>query len=140
MEEMDFLDRGIKDEVKDMDEKEELLAVTWCLDNLIPLKYKSDIDVVTTYEDLLLDGESEVEKILEKLDIQEGFEKAKTKLTKPSEKTSRKEMDEVMERKKQLSRWKESLSEEQIEDIIDVLKLFKMDIYNENLKPQKDMK
>lgn len=118
-----------------IDTKEEALAVTWCLDNLIPLKSRPKPSIVTTYEDLLTKRHEEVERIMDDLKIDDKADWDRSIMDKPSMKTSRKKEQAVSNIEKQLTRWKRSLDKDQKENIFKILDVFGIDFYSRDSMP-----
>ncbi len=69
------------------------------------------------------------------MDLENGLNKIKKRLTRPSETTSREKKDIVKRREKQLSRWKKNLTSWQIKNIMKVVDLFKVDFYTSDPNP-----
>ena len=110
---------------------EELLAVEWSLDYIIPLyffdKYNWHLII---YEKLIKNGEDELINIFDK--IGENVPKKAYKLIKKPSTTSQEKKIYIQ---KQLNKWKKHLSKKQIEDILDVVNFFGIDFYNEDAEP-----
>jgi Sulfotransferase family len=114
---------------------EERLAAEWALHNSVPIKHPlNDIRWVTvSYEKLYKEPESELHRIFGRLDI--GMpENVLAGIRKPS-KTSRGNSKENIQSGNQLESWRQSLSSGQITNIMNILKEFKMDFYDESTEP-----
>lgn len=121
--------------LKPIHTKEEKLAAIWCLDNIIPLTQNHHARWVSiTYENLLLYPE----KIFERIElpfteaIQQKFYKPST-TTKNGSPVSTKESAV-----KQLAYWKQTLTEPQINAILNVVQKFGITIYNTEVYPTVD--
>lgn len=114
-----------------------VLAVAWALDQFVPLLDQAEGDypwILVPYERLVRHGESELQRICEYLDV-EPTERMRALLTKPSTSVR----DPLHDRwKKQLSKWRRKLTEEQIEDVFEVVEAFGLDFYSRELEPDYD--
>ena len=120
--------------IKPINKIEEKLSAIWCLDNIIPLTQNHENKWKTiTYENLLINPEETFKFI----NIPYTSE-IKNKLYKPSSTTvkgspvNNNENDIV----KQLSYWKQTLTQEQINNIITIVKAFQISIYDEDIYPK----
>jgi hypothetical protein len=126
-----------EDIIAKLESKEEKIAFIWCVQNIIPLesnKYKEK-RLTIFYEDLILKPEEEITRIFTFIgkktptNIYDNFNTPSFTTVSGSE---------ILKGGNQLSGWKKSLNEKQIDDIINVLKMFKIDLYNEDLTPNKN--
>lgn len=112
-----------------------LMTAVWCLDYYVPfVEYarKGHPWVLVPYERLVLDGMSETERILEGVDAKMTDE-------------VRKQLDvasayassdlETGNRRKQLSKWQDRLSGDQIDRILEIVTAFGLDFYTKELEP-----
>jgi len=123
------------DIIKSINNIEEKLTAIWCLDNIIPLTQNTRQKWVSvTYENMLLHPE----KSFERMGL-EFTEAIKNKFYKPSTTTkSGSPINQKEDSLKQLSYWKNSLSESQINVILGTLKKFKIEVYNKEIYPTVD--
>ena len=135
-EKIDLIESNILNELKKIETKEEILAASWCLDNIVPLSSPKPHKWITVfYERLVKEKESEMIRILKEI--------GEVKLTKsiikvlqtPSMLTSVEEKHIVKDAEKQLSKWKNQLSEKQVKNILDIVSLFNLDFYKEDIEP-----
>ncbi|MFW6041320.1 MAG: sulfotransferase domain-containing protein [Thermoplasmatota archaeon] len=134
---IDSIDDSAIDIIEDITQKEEILAVVWCLDNKIPLVNGPKPNVILTYENLLVKRYEELQKLLSRLDIKfdslEHFD-----LDQPSQKTQKEDVDKVKKIDQQLAKWKNNLSKEQIDNILRIVDFFDINLYDEGLTPLED--
>lgn len=114
----------------------EILALSWCIDNYIPLSSKyNELWYLVSYESLVVNGVKEVKKIFKALDLNE-YESAIKRL-KVSSFTS--EVWSVDHSKvsinERLSNWKGKLTFDQTRKILNVVNAFGLDFYNNDLEP-----
>lgn len=120
--------------INSMQTVEELLAVEWSLDYVIPLYFFDKYDWhLIIYERLIKNSEDELINIFDK--IGENVPKKAYKLIKKPSRTSQ---EKKIYAQKQLHKWKNHLSKKQIEDILNVVNFFGIDFYNENAEPDED--
>ena len=130
------LSPNVLQKLKEIKTREEILAATWCLDNLIPLSHAKPYPwTVVTYEKLIKEGEQELKRIFHEIGQKTIPPDCYKYLKKPSKLTTEQEQHIVTQRDKQLSKWKKKLSEEQIKRILSVVSDFGLDFYNENIEP-----
>ncbi|MDA3883848.1 MAG: sulfotransferase domain-containing protein [Bacteroidales bacterium] len=110
--------------------REEMLSFIWCVQNIIPFEApKSDLQLVVFYEELLLETENELGKIYsfigktmpENLDF--------------VQKPSKTNVDFKHNKREQLGKWRETLTQKQISDILDVVDKMGIDIYTDDILP-----
>jgi hypothetical protein len=134
--EINGLDKGLFDRLKRIHTQEELLAASWCLDNYIPLSYQKPYPwIVVSYEKLVKDGEKEINRIFNKIGEKHVPRSAFRHLKIPSVVTHKNDYKIVKKVDDQLSKWKKSLSEEQIENILSIVSDFGLDFYTEDVEP-----
>lgn len=120
--------------IKPINKIEEKLAAIWCLDNIIPLTQNHENKWKTiTYENLLI----KPEETFKYIDIPYTPE-IKNKLYKPSSTTVKGSPVNNNENniEKQLSYWKQTLTQKQINNIITIVKAFEIYIYDEDIYPK----
>ncbi len=121
----------------EIDTPEKHLAFTWSLDMLHPLSAKKPYPwFCVTYEDLVIDGVSELKKIFNLLNMDISTKKIEKVLQIPSSTT--KNDSNVIQGGNKLATWKKRLSEKEIKNILNIVNLFGFDFYDENLKPDKE--
>lgn len=126
-----------EDFLKSIDSKVKVLAATWCLTNAIPLQHSENNKrwITITYESLILEGEKQLNRIEKRWNIKLP-ESAFQKLNKASKTTV--QGSPILENKgSQLEYWKKQLSDQQINDIMEVLDYFKIDLYTTDFLPTK---
>ena len=113
---------------------EELLAVEWSLDYVIPLYFFNKYNWhLIIYERLIKNSKDELINIFDK--IGENVPKKAYKLIKKPSRTS---LEKKIYTQRQLHKWKNHLSKKQIEGIFDVVNFFGIDFYNEDVEPDDD--
>lgn len=115
----------------------EHLAARWCLDNIIPLNHPENnrLWITVFYENLITSPQEEIPRIFNRLNIQLP-QNIWDKVNIPSamvQQTSQLQQNKI----EQLSKWKNELSEKDIETILDMLKKFEIRIYNDSIFPVK---
>jgi len=136
----------IPDEVRDrfaevlgnVSSRLEMMTARWCLDYYIPLIEYGDYGhpwVLVSYERLVLDGEGQMNRVLSALDA-EMTDDIRNQLTAASAYASSDLT--VNDERKQLNKWRSRLSEEQIDQILDIVSAFGLDFYTEELEPDYD--
>jgi hypothetical protein len=134
--EINGLNKGLLDKLKRIKTQEELLAASWCLDNFIPLSYQKPYPwIVVSYEKLVKDGEKEINRIFNKIGEKHVPRSAFKHLKIPSVVTHKNDYKIVTNTDDQLSKWKKSLSKEQIENILSIVSDFGLDFYTKDLEP-----
>jgi len=129
-----------KNIIKDLNLMEEKLAALWCEDYYIPLtQNKQNSFILVCYEKLISDPEGEVRRIFRewKMDMPDEILK---KLNIPSKSFVHNQNNEYLienniNSKKLLSRWKSELNTEQVSRILNIVKIIGMDFYTEELEP-----
>jgi hypothetical protein len=123
-----------------IDTNEEVLAARWCLDHYFLFHHHATDGnghpwILTSYERLLTEAEQELKRIVgafgEKVPdrMREQFD------VPSSSAASSLETDRIQ---RQLSKWRDKLDAEQIEDILRVVDEFGLDFYAEDLHPDYD--
>lgn len=130
------LDLDIIDKLKKIKTREEILAASWCLDNYIPFSLpKPHTWSLVIYEKLVKDGENEIIRLFNKIDEKKIPRSAFQKLEKPSMLAEREDYKLIKKPDQQLAKWKKSLSEKQIERILEIASDFGFDFYSRELEP-----
>jgi len=132
--EIDDLDRNLINKLKTIETREEILAAAWCLDNYnIFSRPKSNHWKLVIYEKLV--KEREIENLF--YDIGEKIPRSTfNRLKKPSLVTTKESRKIVKKPDQQLSKWKERLSEKQIDRILKVVSDFDIDLYSKDFEPK----
>ena len=124
MDGIEGLDPEIIQELSKIDNAEGMLAAIWAVDELIVKDYQHERILHVSYEKLLIDGETQLKKILGELDQLDSFSRVSRMLEKPSLVTRKSGQNGVNDPEKQLDKWKKQLSKEQIKSIDEVLNIF----------------
>jgi len=134
-----FINKDLLKKIQNISSVEEILAVLWCLDNLIPLYYlknnKPSKWIFTTYEQLSTDGLKEIHRICDIIQEKKGLKNMLKHLEVPSITTFMKKSSNVTKNNLQISKWKRDLSEKQIEKILNIVNWFNLDLYNYDSLP-----
>mgnify|MGYP000731240065 FL=1 len=121
---MDFLENELVEKIQTVSCLEEILAVMYGLDYIVPLKLASEIITPVHYEALVLDPETHFSEIFHNLGadkyLKAGIARAKT----PSQTTNKTEKNSLTDAEYQIRKWKDRLTTEQIQDIARVLEWF----------------
>ncbi len=135
---MDFLEEKVVNKLKRIQTTEEILAATWCLDNIIPLSVKKPytFDIIF-YEELVKDCKKAIEGLNKKYGNKNIIKPSVKGLNKPSVVASR-EFNVALNTDKQLTKWKNVLSENKIKKIYEIVSIFNLDLYNKN-EPNHDI-
>ncbi|NJE46079.1 sulfotransferase [Thermococcus sp. GR7] len=123
--------RGINSEI-------ERLAAIWAFENYIPLASKKPYPWYTViYERLVVNPEGELKGIFGYIE-EEVPEGAVKRIKTPSKVTRKTYGRDYIGTPRQLIKWREKLSERQVEDILKVVSWFGMDFYTEEPEPDYD--
>jgi len=116
-------------------------AFVWCAEQLVALRTMNMADwVVTTYEDLLQNADGEIQKIM-KYVFPDGYAETKTKIKAPTSIISESTRTDsaILTNRNPLDSWKTDLNQRQIEEIMEMLRRFRLDtIYDESSLPHHD--
>ncbi|KYK31987.1 MAG: hypothetical protein AYK22_00055 [Thermoplasmatales archaeon SG8-52-3] len=122
--------------IKNIDKKEEIFATAWCLDNYFLISQKNFYPwKLIFYEKLIKNSDEEIINLFKKIGEKKVPKNVFKNLKKPSSVTMKEDKKYINHPNKQLSKWKDYLSEKQIKRILNVLSIFEIDLYNENLEP-----
>lgn len=133
---IDGLDYALLNRLRRIKTMKEILAAAWCLDNYIPLSLPKPYPwTIVTYEKLAIDGEKEITRLFNGIGIKNIPRAAFRYLRIPSISAPQRESKIGIDPDAQLSKWKKSLSKEQIERILNIVSDFGLDFYTENLEP-----
>lgn len=122
--------------LKKIEKIEEILAATWCLDNLITLsKEKPSSWKFISYENLVKKSDKEIFNIFTFIGEKNIPATVFYRLKKPSSVTLKEDKKHIKTPEKQLTKWKEYLSKEQIIKINKIVSYFNLDLYNEEDEP-----
>ena len=105
--------------------KIEILATAWCLDNYTPLNQKDPRWITIIYENLITNWNKEIQKIFKY--IGEKIPKQVHRMYKKPSQTS--ERTDYIGTKKQVEKWKTTLSENQIKQIFKITDWFGFKLY-----------
>lgn len=124
----EFLPLSLREKLDSLDKEEQILAIMWALDYLIPLKFTDQKDLyLLNYEEFMLNKDAELSKLYAALEIDPQENAVERNfMEKPSMlgvQTYKKDQTE------QLNKWTQILSNEQTENILHVLELFDMNFY-----------
>jgi len=134
--EIPTIDNNLIERLKKIKTQEEILAATWCLDNYIPLSFKKPYPWTSIiYEKTIIEGENAIKKLFNKIGEETIPKSAIKNLRAPSLLTPRDELNVVKNTNKQLSKWKKSLTQKQIERILKIVAYFDLDFYSEDIEP-----
>lgn len=123
--------------LKNINSTVEHLAARWCLDNIIPLNHPGNnrLWITVFYENLITNPLREVPHIFKRLNM-ELPRNLWDKINIPSamvQQSSQLQQNKI----EQLRKWKNELSEKDIDSILDMLKKFEIRIYDDNIFPVK---
>lgn len=137
--EIDGLNPNVYNKLKFLKTPDELLAAAWCLDNYVPLyKQKQYGWKIVFYEKLYQEQEMELRNIFNVIGFKNIPKSVIANLKEPSYVTRKNEWKTIQSKDKQLTKWKESLSEKQISRILKVVSYFDMDFYTNDIEPDYD--
>jgi len=130
--EIDSVDETIIKKIERITTPEELLATAWCIDNYVPLtstqKHKW---LLAPYEKLTMNSPGSIKEIADMCGIVFSRKNLKN-ITTPSRTASN---DLKISDIRQLSKWKDHLSKEQIAKILNIVSAFGLDFYNDAIFP-----
>jgi len=133
------LDNSILKRLKEIKTREEIIAASWCLDNYVPLSCPKPYPwTIVTYEKLMKDGIGEINRLFNEIGERHVRRSAYKHLKIPSNVTQKNDKKVVSNLDLQLSKWKESLTEKQIERILSIVSAFGLDFYTEEIEPDYD--
>jgi len=129
------LDNELYKSLKKIEKQEELLAAAWCLDNYVPLSFPKTYPWTTViYEDLVKNGEKEITHIFREIGEKNIPRSAIRRLNTPSVATVWGERNLCKNPNEQLSKWKNFLSEKQIQRVFKIVSDFGLDFYIEKFE------
>lgn len=118
---------------------EEVIAYQWCLEAsyMINHDYHNNKWITVYYEDLYCNYEDRLRDIFSWLQVKmpEGLVHERSRLSRTALPQS---MEPIM-KGTQLSQWKQRLSTDQIERILNMVAAFKIDVYDEDIMPSKSI-
>jgi len=132
---IDIIPKKIKEKLSEhLNSKEEILTLSWALDIFIPLYFIKQFKFnIIFYEDLVINSRRELYNIFKYL----GFNLIPLNIFKniriPS--FQAKEGYYSTNPEKQLSKWKDLLTEKQVEKILSILSIFHFDFYSHEILP-----
>lgn len=115
---------------------EEFLAFEWLLETAVPLYETSSSTHLVTYEDLVTQGEEEVDRLFKHLEAASASPEALSRLDRPSATTEA--GSNVAQGKDPLLTWKRRLSSEQIDLILNLVHRSGIDFYTREVTPRED--
>ncbi len=123
----------IKAACMSLSQPEEIAALAWCHRYHAPLMSKKPYPfILVSYENLVRNGEQELNKIFDAWNMPVD-QKAISQLSIPSDTVT--SGSQIVLGNDPLAGWKNKLTEQQVNNIIKVLKIFNMDFYNNSLEP-----
>jgi len=130
------IEQSLLNKLKVINTREEIITASWCLDNYVPLSFPKPYPWrVMIYEKLIKDGEKEIIRIFNEIGEKNVPRSAFHHLKLPSNVTQKIDQKIVANIEVQLSKWKESLTEKQIERILSIVSAFGLDFYTEEIEP-----
>jgi len=130
------LDNNLLNKLKNIKTLDEILAASWCLDTYVPLSYPKPYPwIVVTYEKLIKEGNKEIHRIFREIGEKKVPRSAFHYLKIPSRVTQKNDQQIVSKTNQQISKWKKTLSEKQIERILNIVSAFGLDFYTEDIEP-----
>jgi len=116
-----------------LSEPEELAALAWCIRYHAPFSAKKPYGfVVICYERLVRNGEQELQKLFNAWNLPLN-EQVLKRLNVPSDTVEND--SQIVSGKDPLEGWKSKLSDQQVDNILAVLTIFKLDFYGKDLEP-----
>lgn len=114
----------------------EALAVQWCLDNYLPLAAGSASGnrIVITYEDLLLNPEQEMMRIINAI----GHDNQKVRpgpINEPSHSVS----EDLRSPTRQISKWKKQFTPDEVDAIMGIVEAFGLNLYTHDVRPHRPL-
>jgi len=129
--EMNVFDSNLINKLKKIETKEEILAAVWCLDNYILTSQGKPYPWnLVFYEKLVKNGEEEIKQIFESINEKNIPRSSFSLLKKPTIVTLKEDRKTVKMPDQQLSKWKDYLTEKQIERIMKIVSYFDIDLYS----------
>lgn len=112
-------------------------VLDWCFQNALPLRDREDDWAVVTYEQLVLQPESAIEHLAEKLILPDRERMVKlldraSGVKRKSDEETKQLLDErssESKRKRLISKWKDKVSDEEERDAMQILEAFGIDAY-----------
>jgi len=121
------------DFLRTLKSKETILLAQWCISNKIPLDdSKNNEDWITiTYEELILEPQLTVKRIFDQWGLGVDADAIEFR-----NKSSTTQQGSPISPKEQLGYWKKSFNDEQIFEMSNVLKYFKIELYDNDVMPK----
>jgi hypothetical protein len=133
---IDMLNQSMIKRLEKINTLDEILAASWCLDNFVPLNYQKPYPwSVIIYEKLIKDGENQIKYLFDEIGEKHIPRSAFKHLKIPSKVAHKSEHNVVKKSELQLSKWKKSLTDKQIERILSLVSAFGLDFYTEEIEP-----
>lgn len=131
---LDEVPADLEEDIRSLEEPHELMALSWAVDTLIPLTEPHPDRTTVFFEDLVLDGPNQLERIFAALgtEVPEG---AAEQLEAPSRTSTKPETDDA----RYLKRWEGGLTDAQADRILEIASWFDLDeIYTDEPVPRED--
>jgi hypothetical protein len=133
--EINGVNPNLYNKLKKIKKREEILAASWCLDNFVPLNYKKPHNWTNIfYEKLVKDGENEITHLFNEIGEQIIPKAAFHKLKKPSMVVEKKDKELIKKPIQQLTKWKKTLSNKQINIILKIVSEFGLEFYSDEIE------
>jgi len=106
-------------------------VLEWCLTNLVPIKYNKMPKYVLSYEELILHPVKAIEYLTDNFELNNKNDMLE-KLNSPSKTALPETVKEIREKgnKYIATRWMERIDPNDYDDVLDILKIFELDIYD----------
>ena len=124
---IDYLDDELISELNKITSLEEILAVVYALDYVVPFKHGISQWKLVCYEELLVNGDRVIKQIFSELNARKYYEYASKRSKAPSLTTNKTEYKHLEDINSQLNKWKTRLDGSQKAIIRDVLNCFDID-------------
>lgn len=111
-------------------------TVTWCIENLVPLRQLPDYDwIFCSYEQLYRNPQPEAERVLAGLGLRQSWftRRAITKVTMVARPDSA-----ILSNEDPLTAWKNKLTAQEIDEILGIVNQFGIDLYSDAALPHLD--
>lgn len=131
---IDFLDDELTSKLKKITSLEEILAVVYAIDHLVPFKQCTFRWEIVCYEELLFDGDLVIKQIFKELNANKYHEYAVKRARAPSLTTMKTEHRHLKNSESQSNKWKKRLDDSQQAIIRDVLNWFDIDFYESSYR------
>lgn len=120
--------------VQKLKTEEELRAIMWSIDQLVPLSISNPPWLTVSYEQLVANGDTELKRISDYLNLELTSDMIE-QLEQPSREAQRWSADPKQSIEKRLSGWQQRLDEETIDRILDVVDMFGIQGFSKDIFP-----